>query len=156
MRFQILTIGTKMPSWCNVAYEEYAKRISRFIKCSLLEIPLAPRLKATSVANNKEEEAKKILQKIPSDHFVVALDEHGQHWSTAALAQKLTSWQQRGQDISFIIGGPDGLASSCLERADVIWSLSELTFPHPLVRVMLIEQLYRAMSLLSNHPYHRE
>lgn len=156
MQCQIIAIGQKMPSWCEIACADYSKRLTRFLKHSFLEIPVAPRLKATPISDNKDEEGKKILQKIPSSHFVIALDEHGQGWSTSLLAKKIAAWQQQGRCLSFLIGGPDGLSSSCLERADVLWSLSDLTFPHPLVRVLLLEQLYRAMSLLANHPYHRE
>lgn len=156
MQCQILAVGNKMPAWCNIACAEYAKRLSRFLKYSFLEIPPAPRLKATPILDNKDEEGRKLLQKIPSSHYVIALDEHGQGWSTTDLAKKMASWQQQGRDLSFLIGGPDGLSSDCLERANVHWSLSALTFPHPLVRVLLLEQLYRAMSLLANHPYHRD
>lgn len=147
MRAQIIAIGRKMPKWCIEAYAEYAKRLTPFIKPSLVEIPLG---------KNVDDEGKKILEKIPHDHFVIALDEKGQSWPTKAFSKQIESWQQRGQDISFIIGGPDGLSTRCRERADVLWSLSPLTFPHPLVRVLLVEQLYRAFSLLKNHPYHRE
>lgn len=149
MKCQIVAIGHKMPTWCRDVCEEYAKRLTRFLKYSFIEIPTDPHA-------NKEEEGRKILQKIPPHHFVVALDEHGQPWSTKELSNKFSQWQQKSQDISFIIGGPNGLSKDCLTRADTHWSLSSLTFPHPLVRVILLEQFYRAMSILANHPYHRE
>lgn len=149
MRCQVIAVGQKMPSWCRQACEEYSKRLSRFLKYSFIEIPTDPQ-------GEKNDEGRKILQKIPSQHFVIALDERGESWSTVDLSKKMAYWQQQSQDLSFIIGGPNGLSSACLERANAHWSLSALTFPHTLVRVLLLEQFYRAMSLLANHPYHRE
>lgn len=149
MKCQIVAVGHKMPSWCEVACAEYAKRLTRFLKYSFVEIP-------TETHAKKDDEGRKILQKIPSHHYVIALDEHGSTWTTVEFSKKMALWQQQSQDITFIIGGPDGLSKDCLARANTTWSLSALTFPHPLVRVLLLEQFYRAMSLLANHPYHRE
>jgi 23S rRNA (pseudouridine1915-N3)-methyltransferase len=151
MRCQVVVVGShqKMPSWCRDACEEYAKRLSRFLKYSFIEIPTEPHAK-------KEDEGRKILQKIPNHHYVIALDEHGDPWTTMDLSKKMSNWQQQSQDLSFIIGGANGLSKGCLERANTKWSLSALTFPHALVRVLLLEQFYRAMSILANHPYHRE
>lgn len=149
MQCQVIAVGQKMPSWCRQACEEYAKRLTRFLTYSFIEIPTDPQ-------GNKENEGRKILQKIPSQHCVIALDERGKSWSTTDFSKKMANWQQQSQDLSFIIGGPNGLSAACLERANIQWSLSALTFPHPLVRVLLLEQFYRAMSLLANHPYHRE
>jgi len=104
----------------------------------------------------KEEEGRKILQKIPAGDHVIALDVQGRPWSTTRLSEELANWKLVGKNIHFVIGGPDGLSAECLARANQRWSLSDLTFPHPLVRVILLEQLYRAASILANHPYHRE
>jgi len=145
-----------MPKWCTLACEDYLTRLQRFMKCSLIEIPTAKRHKAGNVSDYKEEEATKLLHKISSDDHVIALDVAGVGWSTLKLSEELSSWQQRGKDIIFLIGGPDGLSKECLTRANQRWSLSALTFPHALVRVLLLEQLYRAGSVLTNHPYHRE
>lgn len=148
MQCQIIAVGQKMPAWCQQACEEYSKRLTRFLKYSFIEIPIDPQ-------GEKNNEAHKILQKIPAQHCVIALDERGESWSTVDLSKKMAYWQQQSQNLSFIIGGPNGLSSTCLDRANVRWSLSALTFPHPLVRLLLLEQFYRAMSLLTNHPYHR-
>lgn len=149
MQCQVIAVGQKMPSWCRQACEEYAKRLTRFLTYSFIEVPTDPQGK-------KENEGRKILQKIPPHHIVIALDERGQSWSTVDFSKKMATWQQQSQALSFVIGGPNGLSAECLERANIKWSLSALTFPHPLVRVLLLEQFYRAMSLLANHPYHRE
>lgn len=156
MKCQILSIGMKMPKWCTLACEEYLTRLSRLMKCTLIEIPIAMRHKATPTHIFKEEEGRKILQKISPDDNVIALDVKGQSWSTLHLYDKLSYWKQEGRDLIFVIGGPDGLSEACLTRADNRWSLSALTFPHALVRVLLLEQLYRAASMHINHPYHRE
>lgn len=156
MQSTILAIGSKMPKWCNLACEEYLTRLQRFFKCNLIEIPTATRHKAGVVAQYKEEEGRKILQKISSQDHMIALDVQGRSLSTLELSEELAAWKLRGKDLYFVIGGPDGLSSECLARANQRWSLSELVFPHPLVRVILLEQLYRAASILANHPYHRE
>ncbi len=156
MQCFVIAVGNKMPSWCTLACEEYLTRLRHTMKCSLIEIPPAKRHKAGSVSQYKEEEGTKILQKVPSGCHVVALEVKGNAWDTPKVATSLSSWQQQGKDIAFIIGGPDGLSEKCLTRANQLWSLSALTFPHALARVVLLEQLYRAWSILSNHPYHRE
>jgi 23S rRNA (pseudouridine1915-N3)-methyltransferase len=156
MKCDVLALGHKMPKWCLLGCDEYLTRLQRFMKCSLIEIPIATRHKTGLVEQYKEEEGTKILQKIsPHDHFV-ALDVAGQSWSTLKLSEHLSNWQQQGKNLVFAIGGPDGLSDACLKRANQRWSLSALTFPHAMVRVILLEQLYRAASVLVNHPYHRE
>ncbi|MFI4937266.1 MAG: 23S rRNA (pseudouridine(1915)-N(3))-methyltransferase RlmH [Candidatus Berkiellales bacterium] len=160
MHCQIIAVGQKMPKWCVIACEEYFKRLQRFLKCSLIEIPTAIRHKSSKSSDNtvlyKKEEAENILKKISSQDCVIALEVNGQPWSSSSLAKSLADWQLVGQNIIFIIGGPDGLSSGVLARANYQWSLSSLTFPHALARVILVEQLYRAASILANHPYHRE
>lgn len=145
-----------MPRWCELACEEYAKRLQRSLKCTLIEIPTPTRHKPSDSLLCKEKEGRKILEKIHPQEIVIALDVLGENWSTPTLAKRISTWQQKGQDLTFVIGGPDGLSSDCLSKANQRWSLSALTFPHALVRVLLYEQLYRAMSILANHPYHRE
>jgi 23S rRNA (pseudouridine1915-N3)-methyltransferase len=126
-------------------------------ECSLVlnEIPLAQRSKSQAIERAVNEEGKRMLAALSDRQQVIALDVKGRSWSTEQLAQQLDNWKQDGRDISLLVGGPDGLAAECLQRAEQVWSLSSLTLPHPLVRVLLAEQLYRAWSLNSGHPYHR-
>lgn len=144
-----------MPAWVQTAYEEYAKRLPRELSPNLVEIALAQRAKNFSVEKAKQEEAENILAALSPHSRVVALDVKGRSLSTEALAEKMQAWQMQGQDVSLLIGGPDGLAPVCLQKADESWSLSAMTLPHPLVRVVLIEQLYRAWTILAGHPYHK-
>jgi len=156
MKLKILAVGQKMPSWVTTGYQEYAKRMPR--ECSLEVVEVAPgkRTKQSNLPKVVEDEGKRILSLIKQNDYVVALELKGKHWSTSDLAQKLNAWQGVNPNIIFIIGGPDGLSQACLQRANEQWCLSQLTFPHPLVRVVLAEQLYRGWSLMNNHPYHRE
>ena len=156
MLINLICVGNKMPGWVNEGYQEYAKRLNRDVRIKLVELELAKRSKTSSAENLKASEAKKILQAIPKATQVVVLDVNGSQWSTEKLSQRLTHWLQSGKDVSLIIGGPDGLEQSLVQAADERWSLSKLTFPHPLVRIVIAEQIYRAWSLLNNHPYHRQ
>jgi 23S rRNA (pseudouridine1915-N3)-methyltransferase len=155
MKLNMVAVGTKMPSWVTQGFEEYSKRLPRECALQLFEIAPAKRGKTAQPEQWKKEEATRILSAIPSDHFVIALEVTGKSWSTEKLATEIEGWLQDGRDVSLIIGGPDGLDASCLARADQKWSLSELTLPHPLVRVVLAEQLYRAWTVIQHHPYHR-
>jgi len=145
-----------MPKWVSLGFEEYTKRMPRECSVDVVELPVGKRSKQSDIQRVIEDEGKRLLGKIKPSDFVVALDITGKQWSTADLAQKLQSWQGIHQHIIILIGGPDGLSDTCLKRANDTWCLSELTFPHPLVRVILAEQLYRGWSLMNNHPYHRE
>jgi len=156
MRISIITIGTKMPPWVSQGVEEYSKRMPRELRVEWKELPLAPRGKGSKAAQLKDREGAQILKAIPSGDKVIALDVRGKAISTEKLATQLSAWQMSGDNYSLLIGGPDGLSGACLERAEQRWSLSELTLPHPLVRVLLAEQLYRAWTITANHPYHRE
>jgi 23S rRNA (pseudouridine1915-N3)-methyltransferase len=128
----------------------------RELKLNWREIPLVRRGKDTSPELLRNREGEKILKAIPPSEKVIALDVRGERWSTEQLAQQLKRWQMSGDNYSLLIGGPDGLSQECLERASDRWSLSDLTMPHPLVRILLAEQLYRAWTINANHPYHRE
>jgi 23S rRNA (pseudouridine1915-N3)-methyltransferase len=144
-----------MPGWVQTAYGEYVKRLPPEINVDTREIPLAARRKGESPERAMALEGRAILKALtPSDH-VVALAIKGESWSTVQLAQNLASWQGGGSDICFLIGGPDGLHQTCSARAHQQVSLSAMTLPHPLVRVVLVEQLYRAWSINAGHPYHR-
>lgn len=144
-----------MPSWVAEGYQEYVKRLPRDCSLHLHEIAPAKRGKSGNVGQWMREEGGRLLAAIAADHYVVALDVKGKATSTAQLSQQIQNWQQDGRDVSFIVGGADGLSEACLKRADQTWSLSALTFPHPLVRIIMAEQLYRAWTILQNHPYHR-
>ena len=146
MRVRILAVGTRMPGWVATAYEDYTRRLRSAMRVDLEELP---------VGKSKAEEEKRFLDRV-GDDYVVALDEHGKPRTTLELARWLGERLQEGQNLSFLIGGPDGLGPDILKRAAWKWSLSALTFPHARARVMLAEQLYRAHSVLHNHPYHRE
>jgi 23S rRNA (pseudouridine1915-N3)-methyltransferase len=156
MRISIVAVGTKMPAWVNQAVEEYSRRLPRELNLQWREIPLARRVRDSKPEQLCEREGEQILKAIPASDKVIALDVEGKRISTAHLARQLESWQMSGANYSLMIGGPDGLSSQCLNRADMCWSLSDLTLPHPLVRVLLTEQLYRAWTITVNHPYHRE
>lgn len=144
-----------MPDWIKQGFDEYARRLPRECALTLKEIPPIKRGKTTSAERAKDEEGERLLAAIGKEH-VVALDEGGQQWSTIDLARRLRGWLDGGRDVALLIGGADGLTTACRERADEVWSLSRLTFPHPLVRVVVAEQLYRSWSLLQGHPYHRD
>jgi 23S rRNA (pseudouridine1915-N3)-methyltransferase len=135
-----------MPEWVTQAYEEYTRRLRSSMRVDLEEL---------NVGKSKADEEKRLLERI-GDDYLVTLDERGKSLTTVELAKWLAQRQQDGRNLSFVIGGPDGLGPEILEKAALRWSLSALTFPHAMVRVILAEQLYRAQSVLQNHPYHRE
>ena len=144
-----------MPAWVDEAYQEYAKRLRGGVELRLKEIPAGKRSGNADVGRIRREEGERMLQAIPRDCRVVALEVEGRNWSTEQLAGRMEKWMGAGGDVALLVGGPEGLSPACRERADELWSLSALTFPHPLVRVILSEQLYRAWSVINNHPYHR-
>lgn len=155
MLIRLLAIGTKMPAWVTDGFQEYAKRFTSGCTLELCEIPAEKRTKNTDIPRLIEREGEKLLAAIKPGNHVIALDVKGQSWSTEQLAAQLKQWQIHSRPIDLLIGGPDGLSSACLQKAELRWSLSPLTLPHPLVRIVLAEQIYRAMSMLQNHPYHR-
>lgn len=154
MVINIIAVGKRMPSWIETGYQEYAKRMPVDFKLNLVEIATAKRL-GKDIHRSIVQEGELMLAAIPKSSYVIALDVTGEQWDTHQLAAQLQKWHDQDQDISLLIGGPEGLASSCLAKAQKKWSLSLLTFPHTLIRVMLAEQLYRAFTIISNHPYHR-
>ncbi|MES9899381.1 MAG: 23S rRNA (pseudouridine(1915)-N(3))-methyltransferase RlmH [Sedimenticola sp.] len=155
MRIHLISVGNKMPRWVQEGYQEYAKRMPQECSLQLVEIAPGHRGKSADVARTVRDEGERMLKAIPRNCRVVALDVKGKAWSTEQLSSQLGGWMGEGQDLALLVGGPEGLAAECLQRADNRWSLSPLTMPHPLVRVVVAEQLYRAWSLLRNHPYHR-
>ena len=144
-----------MPAWVQQGYNEYAKRLPRECELVLKEIATGKRGKNSDVVRIVKEEGERMIAAIPQSAFIVALDIPGKQWTTPELAQGMQRWLDSGQHIALLVGGPEGLADSAKQLARESWSLSRLTFPHPLVRILVAEQLYRAWSILHNHPYHR-
>jgi len=155
MRVRLIAVGTKMPSWVQQGIDEYAKRLGNDLKLETVEIPLGQRGKNADIARAIAEESKQMLAAIGEGDWVVALDERGADWSTQKLSDQMANWRMDGYSVSLLVGGPDGLSKECKQRANQTWSLSRLTYPHPLVRIILTEQLYRAVTVLKGHPYHR-
>jgi 23S rRNA (pseudouridine1915-N3)-methyltransferase len=155
MNIHLIAVGDKMPRWVQEGYQEYARRLPRESALKLVEISARHRGKNADIARITRDEGRAMLAAIPGGSRVVALEVEGRPWSTGDLSLQLDNWMDSGQDICLLVGGPEGLASECRERADQLWSLSPLTLPHPLVRVVVAEQIYRAWSILRNHPYHR-
>ena len=155
MRIHLIAVGKRMPGWVEEGYLEYAKRLRGDVRLELLEIPAEPRRKGADLKRIQVNEGKRQLQRIPPHCAVWALDQHGSQWDTRQLSQRMGRWMQDGRDLALLVGGPEGLSAECLQRAEGKWALSKLTLPHPLVRVVVAEQLYRAWSLMSGHPYHR-
>jgi 23S rRNA (pseudouridine1915-N3)-methyltransferase len=156
MRLNLIAVGHKMPSWVREAYDDYTRRLAVRLPVTLVDLAPGKRPAGGSTERAVADEGKRILSALkPQDH-VVALDEHGKQRSTTELAQWLAQRLAAGHDLSFLIGGPDGHAPPVLARAQETWSLSRLTLPHALVRVVFIEQIYRAVTILDGHPYHRE
>ena len=158
MKLRILSIGHKMPNWVQQGFEEYLKRIQPMISVEMVELPPANRSKTPSPAEidkYKAIEATTILNAKHPKERLWLLEVKGKMLSTEHLSDKLSVAMQDGADIALVIGGADGVSPEILQAADFKWSLSELTLPHPLVRIIVIEQLYRAMSLINHHPYHR-
>jgi 23S rRNA (pseudouridine1915-N3)-methyltransferase len=160
MRLLLLAVGTRMPAWVEEAFAEYQKRMPREARIELVEIKPEKRGDKKEASKTAEQamaaEAARINAALPKGCLRVVLDEHGQSFTSTQLAHRLQGWLASGRDVTLIIGGADGLAPEIKRTGDLLWSLSALTLPHPLVRIVLAEQLYRAMSILQNHPYHRE
>ena len=156
MKLIIVAVGHKMPDWINLGFNEYVKRMPREAKIKLLEIKPEPRNTGKTTAQIMEAEAQRILAVLPQSCLRIALDERGIQLTTQKFAEQMQGWMREARDVAFIIGGADGLHASVKQGAQQLLALSALTFPHALARVVLVEQLYRAHSLMHNHPYHRE
>ena len=156
MKIKIIAVGTRMPSWVNDGYSEYARRLPVEFSLDLIEITLGQRGKNADIERVIKREGEQMLASVDSTDYVIALEVNGRDWSTEKLAKQAEAWQMDGRNVALLVGGPDGLSDACRSRADQQWSLSPLALPHPLVRVLLAEQLYRAWSITRNHPYHRQ
>jgi 23S rRNA (pseudouridine1915-N3)-methyltransferase len=155
LKLRIISVGHKMPAWVETACAEYTKRMPRELSLEIIEIKPEKRAAGNSTENIQQAEAKRILEATGND-YILACDERGQEITTLQLAEKMLNWQNLGKNVSFLIGGADGLDASLKQSADFQWSLSKLTLPHAFARVLLCEQLYRAHSVNLGHPYHRE
>ncbi|NIM71942.1 MAG: 23S rRNA (pseudouridine(1915)-N(3))-methyltransferase RlmH [Gammaproteobacteria bacterium] len=155
MRIRVLAVGTRLPAWQQQGFREYARRLPKACAVELVEIAAARRGKRTSAAQALDKESHRLLAALAKNDYVVALDRTGVQYATEDLAARLDTWLGQGRDVAMLIGGADGLSHACLTRADLRWSLSDLTLPHGLARVLVAEQLYRAWSILRGHPYHR-
>jgi 23S rRNA (pseudouridine1915-N3)-methyltransferase len=154
VQIHLIAVGKRPPSWVEQGYQEYAKRLPPHCALRLIEVPTGrhgkdPREKVL------REEGERMLAAVPPGARVVALDRGGKPWSTEQLAAILRTWLAEGRDVALLVGGPEGLAPACRQHADELWSLSPLTLPHGLVRILVAEQIYRVWTILQNHPYHR-
>lgn len=156
MRIRVIAVGARAPSWVREVCGDYAQRLRARLKVDIVELASGTRRGGKNASRALREEATRLLAAVTSKEFVVALDEHGEEFATREFAAWLAAREHAGRDLAFLVGGADGLAAEVLARADCKLSLSRLTLPHALARVVLLEQLYRARSLLDHHPYHRE
>ncbi len=155
MNIRLLAVGRKMPAWVETAFEEYRRRLVPPVSMDLVEIAAGRRGKGADVARILEQEGQALLDAVPRGSLLVALDRGGRRLDTASLAALLQRWVDDSRDVALLVGGPEGLSRACLERCDLTLSLSEMTFAHPLVRVIVAEQVYRAYSINAGLPYHR-
>jgi 23S rRNA (pseudouridine1915-N3)-methyltransferase len=156
LRIYLIAVGTKMPAWVETGFKEYQRRFPRDMTLELIEISAGKRGKNADIKRILQQEGEKTLAAVPRGSKIVTLEVTGKPLDTHQLASEMTKWQHDGRDVSLLIGGPEGLSPECIRASEQKWSLSNLTLPHPLVRIIVAESLYRATSLNNNHPYHRE
>jgi 23S rRNA (pseudouridine1915-N3)-methyltransferase len=155
MRIVLVAVGEKPPAWVREGFAEYGKRLPRPFAPELVELPLGARGKGRDPTRAIAEEGERVLAALPKNAHVVALDERGKAFSSVELSKQFEAWQLGGRDVALVIGGPDGHAPAVLARAEQKWSLGPLVLPHMLVRLVVVEQLYRAWTIATGHPYHR-
>lgn len=155
MRIRLVSVASRMPRWVEEGYQEYAKRLPADLPLELVEIPLATRGKNADVARLMRREGEQMLAAVQPGERIVTLEVTGRPWSTEDLAEQLEGWRLDARNVNLMVGGPEGLAAEVAARSDQRWSLSALTLPHPLVRILLAEQIYRAWTILNRHPYHK-
>jgi 23S rRNA (pseudouridine1915-N3)-methyltransferase len=156
MEITLYAVGKKMPSWISQGFEQYCRRFPRDMAFNLVEIPPGKRTKNADITRILEKEGEQMLAAIGKGSRIVTLEVEGKAWTTAQLAVQLEKWQLDSRNVALLVGGPEGLAPACVAASEQRWSLSPLTLPHPMVRLVLAESLYRAWSINNNHPYHRE
>lgn len=155
MRISLLAVGTRLPAWIGDGFETYRKRMPPHIQLELQEVPAGSRGSRDGARAASAEEAERILRRVDGSDLLIALDERGREWNTMELARELEKWLAEHRHVVLAVGGADGLDQCCRDRADRLWSLSRLTLPHGMVRVVVAEQIYRAWTVLAGHPYHR-
>lgn len=155
LKLTVISLGNKMPDWVVQGTRDYTKRFGEGIQVKLIEIPLIKRTKASDLSRILEKESSLILEFIPNNCYLIALDIQGKEFSSEDLAHRIIQLQNQNSHFCFVIGGPEGLADEVLNQCNERWSLSKLTLPHPLARIVLVEALYRAWSIINNHPYHK-
>ncbi|MCF7968751.1 MAG: 23S rRNA (pseudouridine(1915)-N(3))-methyltransferase RlmH [Methylococcaceae bacterium] len=155
MQIHLVAVGNRMPTWVTEGFQDYVKRLPRECELVLREIAPGKRGKNADLARIREEEGERVMASLSRDDYVIALEVGGKLWDTVQLSNQVKDWMQEGRRIALLVGGPEGLSDACRARANQLWSLSSLTLPHPIVRIIVAEQIYRAWSLLNNHPYHR-
>ncbi|MCW8399583.1 23S rRNA (pseudouridine(1915)-N(3))-methyltransferase RlmH [Legionella sp. PATHC038] len=155
LKITLITLGNKMPDWVTQGSNEYAKRFNDGIQLKIIEIPLIRRSKSSDLSRIMEKESALIKEALPNSARIIALEIEGKTFSSEELALKISQLNQTTSHLCFLIGGPEGLSKDILKLCDERWSLSKLTLPHPLVRIVLLETLYRAWSIINNHPYHK-
>lgn len=155
MKVSLIAVGTKMPNWVTSAFQEYQKRLPKQCQLELIEIPAKHRGKNADTKRILRDEAKAIEEKCGKNQQLILLDRKGKNINTEKLSENLERWIDENQDVALVIGGPEGIAPELLARGNQVWSLSSMTFAHPLVRVMVAEQIYRAWSIIAGLPYHR-
>lgn len=156
MKIYLIAVGNKMPEFVNMGFKEYSKRFPKDVSLELIEIPAGKRGKNADIERITNHEGELMIQAIPKGAMVITMDIPGKMYNTQELASELANWKMSGRDVALLVGGPEGLADSCKNLAEKSWSLSPLTMPHPIVRIVIAESLYRAWSIKENHPYHRE
>ena len=155
MKARLIAVGERAPSWVAEGFGEYQKRLSHWLPFELLEIAPGHRGKSRDASKAQFDEGPRVITALPKQAYVILLDGRGRNYSSEQLALRLEHWRQQGRDLAFLIGGPEGHSQEVIASADEQWSIGALTLPHMLVRLVVAEQLYRAASLLANHPYHR-
>ncbi len=155
MRINLIAIGKKIPGWIQTGIDYYQKQLPREMNFNLIT-PEGQKRKNTNIKQVKETEGELLLKNSTGSNIIIAFDEHGKQNTTKEIAKAMKNWQQNGDTVSLLIGGADGLSDSVKKQATQLWGLSNLTLPHSMARLLTVEQIYRAHSLLTNHPYHRE
>ncbi len=155
MKIHLVAVGNRMPRWVSDAFGDYAKRFPPQCRLQLIEVSAGKRTKGADIPRLVEDESRSLLGAVPAGSHCVALERTGREISTGQLAERLQAWLQHHKDVALLVGGPDGLSAHALAQVTEHWSLSRLTLAHPLVRIVVAEQLYRAWSIVAGHPYHR-